>query len=52
MIKLNWLLILSGVLFAISVAGLCINRKCVIVGLVGVVLGVLGGRVGGAGAGR
>ncbi len=27
MIKLNWLLILSGVLFAISVAGMFINRK-------------------------
>jgi NADH-quinone oxidoreductase subunit K len=27
MIPLNWLLILSGVLFAISVAGMFINRK-------------------------
>ena len=27
MIQLNWLLILSGVLFAISVAGMFINRK-------------------------
>ena len=27
MIKLNWLLIVSGVLFAISVAGMFINRK-------------------------
>ena len=27
MILLNWLLILSGVLFAISVAGMFINRK-------------------------
>jgi NADH-quinone oxidoreductase subunit K len=26
-IKLNWLLIVSGVLFAISVAGMFINRK-------------------------
>ena len=27
MIPLNWLLILSGVLFAISVAGMFVNRK-------------------------
>jgi NADH-quinone oxidoreductase subunit K len=27
MIPLNWLLVLSGVLFAISVAGMFINRK-------------------------
>ena len=27
MIQLNWLLIISGVLFAISVAGMFINRK-------------------------
>lgn len=27
MIPLNWLLILSGVLFAVSVAGMFINRK-------------------------
>ena len=27
MIQLNWLLVLSGVLFAISVAGMFINRK-------------------------
>ena len=27
MIQLNWLLIVSGVLFAISVAGMFINRK-------------------------
>ena len=27
MIRLNWLLILSGLLFAISVAGMFINRK-------------------------
>ena len=30
MIPLNWLLTLSGVLFAISVAGMFINRKSVI----------------------
>ncbi|HUQ09963.1 MAG TPA: NADH-quinone oxidoreductase subunit NuoK [Steroidobacteraceae bacterium] len=27
MIQLNWLLIISGVLFAVSVAGMFINRK-------------------------
>ena len=27
MIQLNWLLVISGVLFAISVAGMFINRK-------------------------
>ena len=27
MIQLNWLLVLSGVLFAISVAGMFLNRK-------------------------
>jgi NADH-quinone oxidoreductase subunit K len=27
MIPLNWLLIISGVLFAVSVAGMFINRK-------------------------
>jgi NADH-quinone oxidoreductase subunit K len=30
MIQLNWLLTLSGVLFAISVAGMFINRKSLI----------------------
>ena len=31
MIRLNWLLVLSSVLFAISVAGMFINRKNLIV---------------------
>ena len=30
MIQLNWLLMISGVLFAISVAGMFINRKSLI----------------------
>jgi len=46
MIPLNWLLIVSGILFAISVAGMFINRKNLILLLMCVELLLLAVKIG------